>query len=342
MQTYLVIRFSSFGDVMLTLPILESAARDHRDHRFILVTKSQYARYALEISGVTVFEVDTSKEFRGIGGLIRLSRILIELYQPVGVIDLHSVIRSRLLSFLFTLSGLPVFHLLKGRRQKRKAISHQSKLVLPHLTEKYINVFVRAGVQIEAKKLLPLQAQGFHTHLNRDESRHLIGFAPLAKHPTKTWPLDKSIELARSLVNNLGASVHLFGGIDEKQILESMVVQDGIQCRIGQLNTREEVELIRKLDVMITMDSGNMHLAAILGIPVVSLWGATHPRLGYSPLFQPEQNQVQPDRDLPCRPCSLYGNRPCRLKQEPLKCLTTITVEQVMKSINRVMKNLKP
>ena len=72
---------------------------------------------------------------------------------------------------------------------------------------------------------------------------------------------------------------------------------------------RADLEKIKKLDVMISMDSANMHLASLVGVRVVSIWGATHPFAGFLGWGQKMEDCVQ--RDLPCRPCSIYGKKPC-------------------------------
>ncbi len=89
---------------------------------------------------------------------------------------------------------------------------------------------------------------------------------------------------------------------------------------------------------MISMDSANMHLASLLGVPTISIWGATHPDLGFRPYNQPPDHQIEaPEGALKCRPCSVYGGKPCSLKSEPLKCLKLIEVEQVMQKVRLVL-----
>lgn len=73
---------------------------------------------------------------------------------------------------------------------------------------------------------------------------------------------------------------------------------------------REELILMSNLDVMVSMDSANMHLASLTGTPVVSVWGATHPYAGFLGCNQKEENAVQVS--MPCRPCSIFGNKPCQ------------------------------
>jgi ADP-heptose:LPS heptosyltransferase len=92
---------------------------------------------------------------------------------------------------------------------------------------------------------------------------------------------------------------------------------------------KEELALMSHLDVMVSMDSGNMHLASLVNTPVVSIWGATHPLAGFLGWNQSEKNVVQ--TDMPCRPCSVYGNKPCM--RNDYACLNQITPESVVQRI---------
>ena len=91
--------------------------------------------------------------------------------------------------------------------------------------------------------------------------------------------------------------------------------------------------LMSHLDVMISMDSANMHFASLVNTPVVSIWGATHPYAGFMGWGQKPHNAVQ--IDLACRPCSIFGNKPCL--RGDLACLRTISPEMVYERVKRVL-----
>lgn len=98
-----------------------------------------------------------------------------------------------------------------------------------------------------------------------------------------------------------------------------------------------ELELMRGLDVMLSMDSANMHLASLVGTRVVSVWGATHPYAGFLGWGQRMEDCVQ--KDLPCRPCSIYGSKPCRYGD--FRCLNSITPEEIVRAVLSVIKELR-
>jgi len=99
----------------------------------------------------------------------------------------------------------------------------------------------------------------------------------------------------------------------------------------GQLKFQQELQLISNLDIMLSMDSGNAHIAAMLGVKTITLWGATHPFTGFSPFNQPLENALVSDRNLfPKLPTSVYGNKIVEGYEEAMR---TISVESVMEKI---------
>ena len=116
--------------------------------------------------------------------------------------------------------------------------------------------------------------------------------------------------------------IFLFGGTNEKEVLQQWETEfQNTKCIAGTMNFEEELMLIAQLDIMISMDSANMHLASLYRVPVVSVWGATHPYAGFYGWGQRPANAVQ--IDLYCRPCSVFGNKPG--PRNDLKCLHSIS-----------------
>ena len=124
------------------------------------------------------------------------------------------------------------------------------------------------------------------------------------------YPLEQMEQVVRML-SEKGESVVLFGSKEEANILDEWAKKfQGVTSVAGKYTLREELDVIRGLRVMVSLDSANMHLASLVGTRVVSIWGATHPHLGFLGFGQKEEDCVQ--RDLPCRPCSVYGKKACR------------------------------
>jgi len=136
-----------------------------------------------------------------------------------------------------------------------------------------------------------------------------IGFAPFAAHRTKALGLEKATEIAQEIVNLPDVKLLLFGGgKKETQLLNQIAQRTGAINLASQFNFEQELDIISNLDVMIAMDSGNGHLAAMYGVPVITLWGNTHPYAGFAPYAQLPENQITVDRvAYPKVPTSIFG-----------------------------------
>ena len=160
-----------------------------------------------------------------------------------------------------------------------------------------------------------------------------IGIAPFAKHPAKVYPMDKMEEIIKVLSQKEDTTIFLFGGGEkEKQhIAELCDKHPNVLSAQSQQGLRGELALMGQLDVMLSMDSANMHLASLVGTRVVSIWGGTHPYAGFLGWNQKPNDCVQVD--LPCRPCSVYGNKPCL--RGDYACLSGIKPIQVIEKLVR-------
>ena len=128
-----------------------------------------------------------------------------------------------------------------------------------------------------------------------------------------------------------GAKVFLFGaGPKERTWCEGVSAQmPYVVSMVGRYKLDVELAMMSRLDVMLTMDSANMHLASLVGLRCLSIWGATHRYAGFLGYGQQEADCIE--RPLSCRPCSIYGNKPCHMGDYP--CLKEITPQVVAERI---------
>jgi ADP-heptose:LPS heptosyltransferase len=164
----------------------------------------------------------------------------------------------------------------------------------------------------------------------------LIGIAPFAQYDSKVYPLDLMQEVIDKLAENSEYKILLFGGgKKEIELLSSLANgKENVIVVAGQLQFQQELQLISNLDVMLAMDSGNAHIAAMLGVKVITLWGATHPFAGFSPFNQPFENALVSDRNLfPKLPTSVYGNKKVEGYENAMR---TISVESIVNKINSI------
>ena len=334
------------GDVALLLPVLRSLVSAHPNVEVTVVTRPRFAPFFYDIERVRVFAADVDHTYNGIFGMRELFRALIRKASYDVVVDLHDHVRTMMLTTLFRLFFTDVIVFEKGRKQK-KAFARKSNKVttrLPHTIERYHAAFIKAGFSFE------LQAPPYF-HLNDNvqaatrewlETKHLekhepwVGLAPFAMHATKIWPLENYASLIGLILRKGPAKFFLFGGGDKEiKYFEDLRKEFPQACIVtaGQLKIRQEIALMKYLDVMVCVDSGNMHLASLAGVPVVSIWGGTHPDVGFAP-FGSDNTLIQITRsELPCRPCSVYGRATCYIGGFP--CLTRLTPELIAEQVLR-------
>lgn len=343
MSKVLVLRLSAFGDVAMLVPVIYSAAKAYPDARFVVLTRREYASLFKSLDwNIETKIFDPKEKHKGFWGLVQLARSL-KNRQYTHVADLHDVIRSKVIrSFFLTSRKTKIGIIDKGRKDKNKLIKTKS-ISEPLISniERYRLVFADLGFDF------PIQFSNIFDGKNIDYSslgdwqpistKKRIGIAPFARHKGKIFPLEKMEEVVKLLSQDPNNQIFLFGGNEhEKHLLKRWENSyPNTICTVGKLFLREELLLMNTLDVLVSMDSANMHLASLVGTPVVSIWGATHPSLGFYGFHQSLQNAVQSELD--CRPCSVYGNKPCARKD--YACLHGLEVRKVLSKVEKILRS---
>jgi ADP-heptose:LPS heptosyltransferase len=333
------------GDVALLVPVVKSLTAAYPDVEVTVVTRPKFGPMFFDIERVTVFPADVDYTYTGIFGLRDLFRKLMRKGPYDLVMDLHDHIRTKILRSLFKLFGSRVVVFEKGRTEKKAFSRKENKITtpLPHTVERYYKAFEKAGYpfkMLEAPYLSLSEsiqsASGWFGYKKSMEVTKWIGIAPFAMHKSKIWPLENYPLLIESILQKTPAKFFLFGG-GEKEIkfFESLKQKFPKNCEViaGQLKLRQEIALMQHLDLMLCVDSSNMHLAALSGTPLLSIWGGTHPDVGFGPYnYAYETNIVQISREeLSCRPCSVYGREKCF--RGDFACLNRITPEMVSERV---------
>ncbi|WP_291855910.1 glycosyltransferase family 9 protein [Marinilabilia sp.] len=332
----LVFRFSALGDVAMTVPVLWSFLEKYPDHEIWFVSRPFARDFVAPLPRVHFVPVDLKQKHKGLAGLFLLFRELKMQGPWDAVVDLHSVLRTHVLTTLFQLSGVRVSKIDKGRSEKKKLTRKDKKVfkALPTTAERYRQTFAKAGFPFELQKFPGKTLYGKDSLDSKSPpwgdlggSSFLVGIAPFAKHHWKMWPEEKMLKLL-GLLEEREIPVILFGGPGQEQEKLEQWASDFKNARTfaGKLSMAEELELICRLSVMISMDSANMHIASLAGTRVVSIWGATHPYAGFYGYGQSAEDAVQVELD--CRPCSVFGNKPCH--RGDFACMERITPEMVV------------
>jgi ADP-heptose:LPS heptosyltransferase len=338
-----VIRLSAMGDVAMTVPVIRAFIEQNPNVKITVVSRSFFKPFFDDFVNVNFFAVDLNQRHKGFLGLLRLYSDLKKL-DIDAVADLHNVLRSKVIRTLFALSGKKVAFTDKGRKEKKELTRLENKIFKPLKTmfERHVDTFSKLGFSVNlSSPNFPKKAILSNEILTiSDEKQNFrwIGIAPFAQYQSKVYPEDLMQKVIDELAANENYKIFLFGGGNKEiEILNSFSKnKKNVIVVAGKLKLQQELQLISNLGIMLSMDSGNAHVAAMLGINVITLWGATHPYAGFAPYNQPSENCLVSDRNqYPLVPTSVYGNKKVAGYEDAMR---TIPVEKI---VSRVLSQLE-
>ena len=339
-ENILVIRFSSLGDIAIMVPLFRVLFQTYPHLHLTIVTNKKIVPVFYEFKRLKFFIVDFKKRHKGFIGLWNLYQDL-RILKITSVADLHAVIRSYILGFFFKWNLFKLKRINKGRKEK-KALTRKNRKVFRPLTTtlyRYSDVFRKLGYSIDFSNhefpdrlILPDKLIDKY----EETDKPFIGIAPFAAHIGKTYPLDLMQKVIGYLEKNY--KIFLFG-FGEKQTSKLSLWENAFSnvynCS-NRLNLNEQIKLISNLSLMISMDSFNGHLAANAGVSVITIWGMTHPFLGYSPFLQSGLNQIVVDRNkYNLIPSSVYGNKIPLGYEKALRSISPLTI---IERANEILK----
>ena len=311
----LVIRLSAMGDVAMTVPVIKAMLRTYPNVKITIVSRAFLKPIFQNIPNVSFYTADVKGKHKGVYGLFKLYKELKKLNIDL-VADLHNVLRSKILGSYFKLGGYKIAKIDKGRAEK-KALTKTKHKVFKQLKtthERYADVFEALGykIKLDKKDVLPqLEMTKKAVLFIGEDQKKWIGIAPFAAFAGKTYPATQMETVIKKLSKTNQYKIILFGGpADKKQLATWEQKHNNVINCAGLFSFKEELILISNLDVMLSMDSGNAHLAAMFGRKVITIWGVTHPYAGFYPFGQSEENALVADREqYPLLPTSIYGNK---------------------------------
>ena len=321
MKRILAYRFSAFGDVAMAVPVCVEFLEQNPEVEIVFVSRDNFQDLfdkhpRLKFHGIN-FE-----DYKGVFGIRKLTRELMKTYTPDYVADLHDVIRTKMVNSIFKRHRYKIYQIDKGKDAKEKLtdIWNLNKVQLQRTVERYADVFRKMGFKVELSHQLRIQSN----------DKKDIGFAPFAQHKGKMMPKEKSFELARILAKKY--RVYFFGGgKEENEILSDWEKKiPNTHSLAGKLSLKEELKKISELELMISMDSANMHLASLMGTRCISVWGSTHHFAGFLSYGQSEKDIVEV-KDLTCRPCSVFGDKECF--RGDYACLEELDIQKIIDKI---------
>jgi ADP-heptose:LPS heptosyltransferase len=341
MAKILVIRLSAIGDVAMTVPAIYAAAKANPENSFVVLTQAFLIPVFMNRpENVDVTGISITGPEKTFGGLFRFAWAFSK-YDFDIVLDLHNVLRTMIIRTLFRLKGKKVFVLNKARKERRQLTARKNKVVKPirPVIERYADVFKAAGIH---------SAESFHSLFDErpvnlsllteaigEKTGKWIGIAPFAKHKGKIYPIDRMRQIVEALSERENYTLFLLGAKgDEEFVLEQWAQQfPRVKTIVGRYSLDKELALISRLDVLLCMDSANMHFASLVGTRVLSVWGATHPYAGFYGYHQRPEDAIQVALD--CRPCSIFGEKPCF--RGDWACLTQLPPRQIIDKIEETL-----
>jgi ADP-heptose:LPS heptosyltransferase len=311
------------GDVAMTIPVIYSLAQQYPQLQITVVTRPLFKRLFIAAPENIEFVVaDTEDLHHGVRGLMRLIGLL-KRRQFTAVADLHDVIRTRIIRYALRLKSVPVCKVDKDRLGRRKLTKKKCRDFQPNYIERYADVFRRLGypVTVNFKGLFPETGE-----------RKGIGIAPFARYGTKMYKL-RLMERVANKLSEYGVPIYLFGAPGGEAVTLQKWADRNPKLTVvaGTMKLEQELEAMSHLQVMLSMDSANMHMASLVGTKVVSIWGSTIPQCGFMGYGQSMDNAVW--LDLECQPCSIAGVEECPIGH--FACMARIAPQLV---VNKVLK----
>ena len=334
----IVLRFSAMGDVAMVASVLREFSVQNPEAELVMVTREAFKPFFDRIKNLTFHPIHPKSLHKGVNGLYKLYKEL-KTYQPIAIADLHDNLRSRTLCTFFRLTGIEIERIDKGRAEKWALTRTKNKIFKPlkQTVERYADVFRILGFQLQLKHTLLRAPQKLPSSIDglfAVPSIKKIGISPFAQHVFKVYPLAKMEEVIEVL-DAMGYQLFIFGGGSEEKAVADKWQEKfkTVNSLIGKVTLREELDVISNLDLMLSMDSSGMHMASLMGVPVVSIWGPTHPYAGFLGYGQAETDCIQIEH--PNRPNSIYGNKPCLCDVIP--CIELIEPQTI---INKIKERL--
>lgn len=299
------IRLSALGDVAMTLPFVYEVCRQNPSGRFLFVTTSFPSKLFIDKPENLRTVVFRKKEDRTLPFALRLHKMA----RGAEIVDLHAVPRTRWITLVLGLLGHHVTTLDKPRKARRRLLGRTPEpevprnLYVPRMTQLYRETLGRARFPYDGRA----------ESLAKAETEKKIGLALFAQHEGKMLLPTQEEELVALLSQNFhDFEIRLYGAnetyeLERRRELAAPYPNVSVASYTA---FEDEMHEISSLTCMVSMDSANQHIARFLGVPVLSLWMQTHPAAGFLPFGMPEEDCI--GTNLECRPCSVYGNKPCR------------------------------
>ena len=324
-RNVLVIRLSVLGNVAMTIPVLYPVCKANPDTRFIMLTKMWPASmFHDRPANLKVVDFDVKENHSGVIRLLKLAAQMRKLYDIDAVADLHNVSGTWVIDAYMRACGAPVARLDREKPKRRALVNHKSNEPVTPIHERYRNVFTRLydGREWPVSPIV----------LKKEEGQRWIAISPFSSHRQKAYPLEQMEKVVAELCKRENYWIFLMGGGKaEKIALRPIARKYKNVISMAEVKHRfiDEYALLGQCDLMLTMESANMHLASLVDLQAMTVWGPTSPACGYLGYNQVVEDDIQ--LDMECRPCSITGDKPCKFGD--FRCLKNIPPEYIVQHV---------
>lgn len=302
----LILRFSSIGDIVLTTPVIRCLKKQLPETEIHYLTKSSYASI-LEVNPYINQVISFEKKLDEVIPQLKKEKydVIIDLHKNIRTAKLKSALRIKSHSFN------------KLNIEKWIAVKTKQKNILPtqHIVDRYLNTVKKLGVVNDSEGLDFFLKEDDNIQLPAELKSGFIAFALGAQYATKRLPLEKII----SICSKINHPLVLLGGKEDFETGENIktnLSSKNIFNYCGQLSLGQSASIVKQSTVVLTHDTGLMHIAAAFHLPIVSVWGNTIPEFGMYPYLPNEKSlfDIVEVKNLKCRPCSKIGFQSCPKK----------------------------
>lgn len=329
----LIIRLSSLGDVVLTTMMIRCLRRKWRKSHIAMMTRESYLPL-LEAIPQLDERIGYPTDKAALGDL--MTSVKQSEYDTV--IDLQNSFRSRKLTAQIRPKSIYRYHRPRFNRWMRINLpSIRKRLSTPiPVALGYLNVVKRLVVKNDGRGTELVIRDGWSAS-DADNLKGAMLIAPGARHNTKMWQIEKWVELLKQAHASGIESQAIIGGESEFELAGKIVagLDYKVEILVGKTDLRELTAVIASASVLVTCDSGPMHIASAVGTPVVAIFGPTVPEFGFAPIRC--QHEIVQIEGLSCRPCHPHGTEKC--PKGHFRCMGDIEVGRVLKAITKIEKS---
>lgn len=320
----LIIRTAGIGDVAMIVHAVRMLRVSYPDLDITVATKPRM---------IPLFNSVERLDFIPVGKTFDLIKAARE--QKVDLVaDMRNELRGRIVRKLLALCGAKSRHYHQRRLERRPLLRIRNKKLYPLRSNvlRFCDVFASLGYPIDTPPFIERSPQPLPVSFTEPEGRW-VGIAPFSQSRKKEYPLDLAEELVTKLCDEFDRVFVFSGPGIELEFAEEMKKRfQKVSTVFGRCDIAGEVALMSNLEVIITMDSSAMHMAALAGTPCISLWGSTHPYMGYT-AWEKNAAQHHLQADLPCRPCCVYGEGKCNYGD--IRCMRAISPQDIVDKIKK-------